>query len=152
MRQRVTDYNDVLATQCAASETCAATTEVSSSGTASPSALAVGGLRLDLLKREVVRDGTVIDLQPREFALLEYLMRNAGRVVTRPELLSEVWEDPRHTHSNVIDVYASRLRRKIDEGEAVPMIATSRGVGYMIDVPPTALRSERGSSRSPEEG
>jgi two-component system OmpR family response regulator len=62
-----------------------------------------------------------------------YLARNAGRVVSRADLMANVWEDTRNTYSNIIDAYASRLRRKIDEGEAVPMFTTVRGSGYMLE-------------------
>jgi two-component system copper resistance phosphate regulon response regulator CusR len=117
-----------------------------------PPGIRLGDLHIDTRRRSVRRGRRAIDLTAREFDFLLCLARNAGRVVTRPELLSEVWEDPHHTHSNVIDVYASRLRRKIDEGETVPMIATSRGVGYMIDVPPVAPRSGKDSGRSPGGG
>jgi DNA-binding response OmpR family regulator len=117
-----------------------------------PPGIRLGDLHIDTRRRSVRRGGRAIDLTAREFDFLLCLARNAGRVVTRTELLSEVWDDPHHTHSNVIDVYASRLRRKIDEGEVVPMIATSRGVGYMIDLPPSAAPGGKGSSRSPGGG
>jgi two-component system OmpR family response regulator len=94
--------------------------------------LRVGDLTLDLIGRSATRGARRIPLQPREFQILEYLMRRAGRVVTRTMLLEGVWDyrfDPR---TNVIDVHVSRLRRKIDaEGER-PLIRTVRGAGYMI--------------------
>ena len=94
--------------------------------------LRVGDLTLDLIARSARRGGRRVALQPREFQILEYLMRRAGRVVTRTMLLEGVWDyrfDPR---TNVIDVHVSRLRRKIDaEGER-PLIRTVRGAGYMI--------------------
>jgi DNA-binding response OmpR family regulator len=107
-----------------------------------PPEIRVGNLHIDTRRRVVRRGRRAIDLTAREFDLLLFLAGNAGRVVSRAELLSEVWDDPGHTHSNVVDVYASRLRRKIDEGETVPLVVTRRGVGYMIDSPPSAPSSE----------
>jgi len=94
--------------------------------------LAVGDLELDLLTRTATRDGQAIDLQPREFRLLEYLMRHAGQVVTRTMLLESVWEYHFDPQTNVIDVHISRLRAKIDKGFATPLLHTIRGAGYMI--------------------
>ncbi|MDE3115027.1 MAG: response regulator transcription factor [Pseudomonadota bacterium] len=94
--------------------------------------LAVGDLELDLLTRTAMRGDTVIDLQPREFRLLEYLMRHAGQVVTRTMLLESVWEYHFDPQTNVIDVHISRLRAKIDKGFDVPLLHTVRGAGYMI--------------------
>ena len=94
--------------------------------------LKVGDLELDLLTRTATRDDTVIDLQPREFRLLEYLMRHAGQVVTRTMLLESVWEYHFDPQTNVIDVHISRLRAKIDKGFDMPMLHTVRGAGYMI--------------------
>lgn len=94
--------------------------------------LTVGDLEMDLLARSVSRAGQPIELQPREFMLLEYLMRHAGQVVTRTMLLENVWEyhfDPR---TNVIDVQISRLRAKIDKNFPAPLLHTERGAGYMI--------------------
>lgn len=96
------------------------------------SALQVDGLRMDLLGRVVSRDGEIVELMPREFRLLEYLMRHAGQVVTRTMLLEGVWDyhfDPR---TNVIDVHISRLRKKIDKGRGRPLIHTVRGAGYVL--------------------
>lgn len=94
--------------------------------------LTCGPLRMDLLKREVRRGGRAIDLQPREFRLLEYLLRHAGQVVTRTMLLEGVWDYHFDPGTNVIDVHVSRLRRKIDpEGDA-SMIQTVRGAGYRL--------------------
>lgn len=94
--------------------------------------LAVGDLELDLLTRTAMRGDTVIDLQPREFRLLEYLMRHAGQVVTRTMLLESVWEYHFDPQTNVIDVHISRLRSKIDKGQERPLLHTIRGAGYMI--------------------
>jgi two-component system, OmpR family, response regulator len=94
--------------------------------------LAVGGLELDLLSRTATRDGQKIDLQPREFLLLEYMMRNAGHVVTRTMLLENVWEYHFDPQTNVIDVHMSRLRAKIDKGYTQPLLHTVRGAGYSL--------------------
>lgn len=94
--------------------------------------LQVGDLELDLLTRTAVRSETSIDLQPREFRLLEYLMRHAGQIVTRTMLLESVWEYHFDPQTNVIDVHISRLRAKIDKGFATPLLHTVRGAGYMI--------------------
>jgi two-component system OmpR family response regulator len=93
---------------------------------------AVGGLVLDRLTHKVSRDGQAIPLQPREFRLLEYLMRNAGQVVTRTMLLENVWDYHFDPQTNVIDVHISRLRAKIDKGFGRPLLHTVRGAGYMI--------------------
>jgi two-component system OmpR family response regulator len=92
----------------------------------------VGGLSLDRLSRKVERDGETILLQPREFRLLEYLMKNAGKVVTRTMLLENVWDYHFDPQTNVIDVHMSRLRSKIDRGHATSLLQTIRGAGYMI--------------------
>jgi two-component system, OmpR family, response regulator len=92
----------------------------------------VGDLTLDRLSRRVERGGEPILLQPREFRLLEYLMRNAGKVVTRTMLLENVWDYHFDPQTNVIDVHMSRLRSKIDKGHATPLLQTIRGAGYMI--------------------
>ena len=94
--------------------------------------LRVGDLEMDLLARRVVRGGTRIELQPREFRLLEYLMKHAGQVVTRTMLLENVWEYHFDPQTNVIDVHISRLRAKIDKGFARPLLNTVRGAGYCI--------------------
>ena len=94
--------------------------------------LQVGDLELDLLTRTARRDAIAIDLQPREFRLLEYLMRHAGQVVTRTMLLESVWEYHFDPQTNVIDVHISRLRAKIDKGFEMPLLHTVRGAGYMI--------------------
>ncbi len=93
---------------------------------------AVGGLTLDRLSRKVDRDGEQILLQPREFRLLEYLMKHAGQVVTRTMLLENVWDYHFDPQTNVIDVHMSRLRAKIDKGHKSSLLHTVRGAGYMI--------------------
>jgi two-component system OmpR family response regulator len=92
----------------------------------------VGDLELDRLARQVSRAGQEIPLQPREFRLLEYLMRHAGQVVTRTMLLENVWDYHFDPQTNVIDVHVSRLRAKIDKGFERPLLHTVRGAGYMI--------------------
>jgi two-component system OmpR family response regulator len=96
--------------------------------------LAVGDLKMDLLKRQVSRHGQNIDLQPREFQLLEHLMRHAGQVVTRTMLLEAVWGYHFDPQTNVIDVHMSRLRSKIDRDFDQPLLHTVRGAGYRLDV------------------
>ena len=92
----------------------------------------VADLELDRLSRKVRRGGELIIVQPREFRLLEYLMKNAGTVVTRTMLLEKVWDYHFDPQTNVIDVHISRLRTKIDKGFAQPLLHTVRGAGYMI--------------------
>ncbi|MHA1549434.1 MAG: response regulator transcription factor [Alphaproteobacteria bacterium] len=92
----------------------------------------VGDMELDRLAHTVRRDGQNIPLQPREFRLLEFLMRHAGQVVTRTMLLEKVWDYHFDPQTNVIDVHVSRLRSKIDKGFASPLLHTVRGAGYMI--------------------
>ncbi len=95
--------------------------------------LQVGDLQMDRLKRKVTRDGQDILLQPREFRLLEYLMRHAGQVVTRTMLLENVWDFHFDPQTNVVDVHISRLRSKIDKEFAHPLLHTVRGSGYRLD-------------------
>jgi len=94
--------------------------------------LRAGDLEMDLLTRTVTRGGKEIDLQPREFTLLEYLIRHADQVVTRTMLLEGVWDFHFDPQTNVIDVHISRLRQKIDKGFPHAMLQTVRGAGYMI--------------------
>jgi two-component system OmpR family response regulator len=103
-----------------------------SQGTEIATTLSVGDLHLDLLARKVRRDGKAIGLQPREFKLLEYLMRHAGQVVTRTMLIENVWDYHFDPQTNVIDVHVSRLRQKIDVGFARALLHTVRGVGYRL--------------------
>lgn len=94
--------------------------------------LEVGDLKMDLLARTVTRENTPLDLQPREFRLLEYLMRHSGQVVTRTMLLENVWDYHFDPQTNVIDVHISRLRSKIDKGFEQPLLHTVRGAGYAL--------------------
>ena len=94
--------------------------------------LKIGELEMNLLSRTVKRNGKKILLQPREFRLLECLMRNSGRVVTRTMLLEKVWDYHFDPQTNVIDVHISRLRAKIDKDFAVPLLHTVRGAGYCL--------------------
>lgn len=96
--------------------------------------LVVGDLEMDLLSRSVKRAGQKVDLQPREFRLLEYLMRHAGQVVTRTMLLEGVWDYHFDPQTNVIDVHVSRLRQKVDKPFATPLIHTVRNAGYMLRI------------------
>ena len=101
-------------------------------GVAAPTRLDVGQLSMDLLTRVVVRAGRRLDLRPREHALLEYLMRNPGRVVSRTALLSHVWGYSFAPHTNAVDVLVSRLRDKLDQGFSTRMLHTVRGAGYVL--------------------
>jgi two-component system OmpR family response regulator len=103
------------------------------SDSAATTTLVVGDLKMDLLKRQVTRNGQLIELQPREFQLLEHLMRHAGQVVTRTMLLEAVWGYHFDPQTNVIDVHMSRLRSKIDRDFPQPLLHTVRGAGYRLD-------------------
>jgi two-component system OmpR family response regulator len=94
--------------------------------------LVVGDLEMDLLSRSVKRAGQKIDLQPREYRLLEYLMRHAGQVVTRTMLLEGVWDYHFDPQTNVIDVHVSRLRQKVDKPFPKPLLHTVRNAGYIM--------------------
>jgi two-component system OmpR family response regulator len=106
-------------------------------GQAAPAttSLRVADLELDLLTRSVKRGGKPIELLPREFSLLEYLMRNSGQVVTRTMLLEHVWDYHFDPQTNVIDVHVSRLRQKIDKNFDRPLLHTVRGAGYCLRAP-----------------
>jgi len=97
--------------------------------------LRVGDLEIDLLARIARRRGQKIELLPREFKLLAYLARNAGQVVSRGMLLQEIWDLHFDPTTNIIDVYVGRIRRKIDTGQAYPLIHTIRGVGFCLRAP-----------------
>ena len=97
-----------------------------------PTVYRIGGLELDRLSHKLTRNGKDIPLQPREFRLLEYLMKHAGTVVTRTMLLENVWDYHFDPQTNVIDVHISRLRSKIDKGFDTQLLQTIRGAGYMI--------------------
>ncbi len=105
----------------------------STQGDARETVLEAGDLKLDLLSRQVTRAGKTIDLQAREFKLLEYMMRHKGQVVTRTMLLENVWDYHFDPQTNVIDVHISRLRQKIDKGHDKQLIRTKRGAGYIIE-------------------
>ena len=107
------------------------------SGAAEPTRLTVADLWLDLLTRHVQRGTQNVDLRPREFALLEYLMRNAGRVVSKTSILSHVWGYNFDPNTNVVDVLVSRLRDRIDRPFPTKLIHTVRGVGYVLRPPST---------------
>jgi two-component system OmpR family response regulator len=94
--------------------------------------LSVGDLTMDLLSRKVTRAGKSVTLQPREFKLLEYLMRHADQVVTRTMLLESVWDYHFDPQTNVVDVHVSKLRQKIDAGAERPLLKTIRNAGYML--------------------
>jgi len=102
------------------------------SGRGEETSYRVADLELNRLSRQVMRGKSEIDLQPREFRLLEYLMKHAGQVVTRTMLLENVWDYHFDPQTNVIDVHISRLRSKIDKGFEQPLLHTIRGAGYMI--------------------
>jgi two-component system, OmpR family, response regulator len=97
--------------------------------------LRVGDLEVDLLSRSVRRRGRKIELLPREFQVLEYLVRNQGRVVPRAMLLQHVWDLHFDPMTNIIDVYVGRVRRKVDAGETYPLIHTIRGMGFSVRAP-----------------
>ena len=97
-----------------------------------PTRLRAGDLELDLIGRSVTRAGTLVDLQPQEFKLLEYLVRHAGRVVTRSMLLENVWELGFDPQTNIVESHMSRLRAKLDRNAASPLIETVRGSGYVL--------------------
>jgi len=106
-----------------------------SSRTVEPSSLTYGDFSLDLLKREVIRSDKKIELQPREFALLEYLMRNPERVVSKTMILEHIWDFHFDPQTNVVDVLVCRLRNKVEKGFPQKMIHTIRGVGYVFKDP-----------------
>jgi len=98
-----------------------------------PTSLTVRDLTIDLLRRRVQRAGAVIDLQPKEFALLEYLARNAGRVVTKTMIMEHVWEYNFDPQTNVVEARICRLREKLERPAGEPLIRTIRGVGYVLE-------------------
>src|SRR6185437_3189551 len=100
------------------------------------SSLSCGDLNMDLLARKVTRGGKAIDLLPREFKLLEYLLRNKNRVVTRTMLLEQVWDYRFDPHTSLIDTHISRLRKKIDDEFPAPLLHTLRGTGYRLSEEP----------------
>jgi two-component system OmpR family response regulator len=105
------------------------------SGASEPTRLEMGDCSMDLLTREVTRGSKRIDLQPLEFSLLEYLMRNAGKVVSKTMIMEHVWDYHFDPQTNVVEVRISRLRDKIDKGFPTKLIHTIRGVGYVFKEP-----------------
>jgi two-component system OmpR family response regulator len=97
-----------------------------------PTGITVGDLSIDLLRRTVMREGKRIDLQPREFALLEYLARNAGRVVSKTMIMERVWDYNFDPQTNIVESRICRLRDKVDKDVKTPLIHTVRGVGYVL--------------------
>ncbi len=109
-----------------------------------PDVLSIGDLTIDAIRGTVRRGARNITLTAREYRLLLYLARHAGRPVSRAELMAQVWDEARPSYTNVIDVYASRVRRKIDEGEAVALFHTQRGSGYMLMDPAVSGAADPG--------
>jgi two-component system, OmpR family, copper resistance phosphate regulon response regulator CusR len=105
-------------------------------GTLVASVLCVGDLEVDTIRRSVRRAGTTIDVKPKEYALLEFLMRNADRPLTRSLIIEHVWDIHFDSVSNVVEVHINSLRNKIDKGFALPLIHTVRGVGYLLSESP----------------
>lgn len=103
-----------------------------------PERLVVGDLTLDCIRRKVTRAGDVIELAPKEFSILEYLMRNRGRPLSRTMIVEHVWDMEYDGLTNIVDVYIRHLRAKIDDNYPVKMIHTVRGVGYMLEAPEKA--------------
>lgn len=97
-----------------------------------PTAITVGDLHIDLLGRTVTRAGRKIELQPREFGVLEYLARNVGRVISKSMIMEHVWDYNFDPQTNVVESRISRLRDKVDKGFATPLIHTVRGIGYVL--------------------
>jgi two-component system copper resistance phosphate regulon response regulator CusR len=104
-------------------------------GQPTPERLQVGDLSLDCIRRKVSRDGENIELAPKEFSILEYLMRNRGRPLSRTMIVEHVWDMDYDGLTNIVDVYIRHLRSKIDDKWPVKMIHTVRGIGYMLDTP-----------------
>jgi two-component system OmpR family response regulator len=105
-------------------------------GASATTTLVCDDLEMDLLTRRVTRAGAPVDLLPREFKLLEYLLRNVDRVVTRTMLLEHVWDYRFDPHTSIIDTHVSRLRKKIDPGGVTPLLHTVRGAGYRLSARP----------------
>ena len=99
-----------------------------------PTSLSAGDLKMDLIARQVTRENQTIELQAREFALLEYLMRNAGKSVSKTEILEHIWDYSFDPQTNVVDVLVCRLRNKVDRDFPDKRIQTIRGVGYVLKV------------------
>jgi two-component system copper resistance phosphate regulon response regulator CusR len=104
-------------------------------GSSMPERFQVGDLALDALRRKVTRAGEPIDLAPKEFSILEYLMRHRGKALSRTMIVEHVWDMDYDGLTNIVDVYIRHLRSKIDDEYTVKLIHTVRGIGYMIDLP-----------------
>jgi len=114
-------------------------------GQPTPERLQVGDLVLDCIRRKVTRGGQALELAPKEFSILEYMMRNPGRPLSRTMIVEHVWDMDYDGLTNIVDVYIRHLRSKIDDGWPSRLIHTVRGIGYMLDLP------ERSMERSPME-
>jgi len=113
-------------------------------GQPTPERLSVGDLVLDCIRRKVIRSGDNIELAPKEFSILEYMMRNRGRPLSRTMIVEHVWDMDYDGLTNIVDVYIRHLRSKIDDKWPVKLIHTVRGIGYMLDLPEKELAaSER---------
>jgi len=112
-------------------------------------AASVGNVRIDHARHEARCGESQLALTAKEFALLAYLARHAGRVVSRSELMQHVWDDPRNAYSNIMDVYASRLRRKLDDAGSSARVTTVRGVGFRLDAPSHERAVPRARQRPP---
>jgi two-component system copper resistance phosphate regulon response regulator CusR len=108
-------------------------------GVPTPERLQVGELILDCIRRKVIRSGQNIELAPKEFSILEYMMRNQGRPLSRTMIVEHVWDVEYDGLTNIVDVYIRHLRSKIDDPYPVKMIQTVRGVGYMLETPEKAV-------------
>ena len=110
-------------------------------GQPTPEKLQVGDLSLDCIRRKVSRDGENIELAPKEFSILEYLMRNRGRPLSRTMIVEHVWDMDYDGLTNIVDVYIRHLRSKIDDKWQQKMIQTVRGIGYMLDTPDRSIET-----------
>jgi two-component system copper resistance phosphate regulon response regulator CusR len=106
-------------------------------GQPTPERLQVGDLSLDCIRRKVTRTNEIIELAPKEFSILEYMMRNRGRPLSRTMIVEHVWDMDYDGLTNIVDVYIRHLRSKIDDKYPLKMIHTVRGIGYMLDIPET---------------
>lgn len=106
-----------------------------STGFSETNALELGDLKIDLLKRDATRAGKTLELQPKEFSLLEYLARNTNRVVSKTMIMEHIWDFHFDPQMNVVDVLVCRLRSKVDKNFSKKMIQTVRGVGYVLKIP-----------------
>jgi DNA-binding response OmpR family regulator len=109
-----------------------------------PERLQIGDLVLDCIRRKVTRGGSGIELAPKEFAILEYMMRNPGRPLSRTMIVEHVWDMDYDGLTNIVDVYIRHLRSKIDDGQPMRLLHTVRGIGYMLELPERAAeKAER---------